>query len=318
MKLKKSTVVHYFLFVLIAYMIVLGLPNCKSAVRGSHNAGISNAVLEKLKTKTVLFILPEKEEEYIEDYKTLLPLAWTLTPITIIKYRDLASYIDNDSYAYFKIGAISRTNSQSNGFSFTNTHYFLTLSIINSIGKKGKITSDDLCRIELYPEFYTTNYNIGRKDVNNVIYTKSIFRNFTLPYMMAYLRFVQKNIQNNNNPWVYDNYKDNALRVKLGKDILYVPDSLIFNRDKFTGKESKKDANFFNNYPGKYKYVSTKELIDIIKTNTEKPVFLFEYVLSSTDKYVGVLEINSGTVVYRKYTGMTYNIKEKDLDDIIN
>jgi hypothetical protein len=58
-------------------------------------------------------------------------------------------------------------------------------------------------------------------------------------------------------------------------------------------------------------------VIDLVKTRKGKPLFVFEYVLSSTDKFVSVWEVNSGTLAYRHYTPVKYNLKSKDLKNII-
>jgi hypothetical protein len=121
------------------------------------------------------------------------------------------------------------------------------------------------------------------------------------------------------NPSVYTEYDDKALLPKLKTETLYVPDSLLNSRSMFSGKEEAKDENFFEEYQGKFKYVSNSELMNIIKTaEASKPIFLFEYVQRSTDKYVSVLDVRSGKVVYRKYTSVSYNLKSKDLRRILD
>ena len=74
---------------------------------------------------------------------------------------------------------------------------------------------------------------------------------------------------------------------------------------------------FFSEYGGKYKFVSTQELIDIIRRRNGQPTFIFEYVLSSADNFVGVLEVQSGAVAHRQYKPLKYNIKSKDIKEIL-
>src|SRR5205085_12564325 len=161
--------------------------------------------------KAVLFILPAKEDKYSKDYASMLPKAWTITPIQVISYRDLVKYSnDAEKYAFFIVSGIKKTvSSQTGGYS--NTHYFLTLSLPYTTNKKGVAKTHELCRIELYPDTKTVNSFSAAKG-NEVAYSRGEFRNFNLPYMLSYLRFVQNNLQNGKDSNVYNNYKD--LRMK--------------------------------------------------------------------------------------------------------
>lgn len=319
-KLSKTT--RWLCLGLLSCILVTSTSCFRKMARASYNATLKTDQVNRLKERKVVFIVPQSQYEYFDDYKELLPKAWTLTPLEVVRYNDLEDYNNAAEYSYFDIHGIETTVTRSSGGSYTNTHYYLSLSNYypkEGKSKKAKQAVDELCRIELYPEFGTTNYRFSNNDVQQQLYLRSTIRNFTLPYMMAYLRFVQKNVEQKKNPWVYDNYTESGLRAKLAGDTLYVPEGVLYDRSKWTGKESEKGENFFSSYKGKYKIVSNRELIDLIKgrSNSKKPLFLFEYVLSSTDKYVSVLDATSGTVVYRRYTPLTYNIKDKDIKRIL-
>jgi hypothetical protein len=308
-------------FILSLSLCIIFNSCIKQMARSRHDSSISTEQIQRFKERTAILVLPRSEYSHLDDYKELIPKVWTITPIEVIKYNDLGKYASSaDKYAFFEIGGIKTTTTSNTG-SYSNTHFYITLSVpygASAKKKKVKVKTDDLCRIELYPNMPTTMTRFG-KDVSDDLYMNGEFRNFTVPYMMTYLKIVQKNLQNSKNPWVYENYTDAALRQRLLRDTLYIPDSLVYNRNKFTGKEKEKEENFFQSYGGKYKIISNTELIALAKNrSSSKPLFLFEYVLSSTDKYVGVLELNSGTIVYRKYTPASYNLKSKDIKDIID
>ncbi len=308
---------HPFRIILPLFVVlVIVLLGCTGSASIQQNPVVSTDKLELLRNKTILFIIPENENKYFEDYVSMLPKAWTITPIEVIKYKDLGKYSNAaETHAFFTVSGIKKTTTSQTG-SRTNVHYFLTLSLPYATNKKGVTKTHELCRIELYPDTKTVN-SFSTTKGNEVAYSRGEFRNFNLPYMLSYLRFVQNNLQNGKDPNVYNNYTDAQLKAKLVKDTLYVPTGLLYDRNMFSGAEEPKEKNFFQSYSGTYKYVSPSELINIIKNRPTKPIFLFEYVLSSTDKYVGVLEVNSGTVVHRKYTPLSYNIKSKDLKAIL-
>jgi hypothetical protein len=310
------SLVYFLIFICTAAI----LPSCfKAAARATHNANLNAEETNRLKGRTCLLILPASEYKFINDYKDLVPLAWTLTPIEVIKYDDLGKYAAmTDKYAYFQISGIESTVTQSGStFSYSNTHYYL--SLMQSYQGKKKPLTESLCRIELYPEFATANYSFHKKDINDQVYLRSTFRNFQLPYILAYLRIVEKNLKQQKDPWVYDEYNNDNLKRSLAKDTLYVLDNVLFDRNKLNGKEEQMPPSFFKAYGGRYKFVNTEKLISLVRDRkNNQPLFLFEYVLSSTDKYVGVLDITSGSIVYRKYTAVSYNLKSKDLEKILD
>jgi hypothetical protein len=281
--------------------------------------------IQRLKKKTVIFVLPKSEYQYIDEYTSMLTQAWTLTPLKVIKFDEYASYEkDIDSYAFFSMtGAqVSYASSSSPTRTSNSTFFYLTLNIRSSDGKAKdgtpKLKFDRLARIELYPKS-SSMFTFPKSDFSTFLYVDCSFRNFSLPYMIAYLKFVQQNLKNGKDPSVYTEYDDKALLSKLKTDTLYVPDSLLNRRPTFSAKEQAKNERLLSKYKGKFKFVSIGELTNIIKTRgTSKPVFIFEYVQSSNDKYVSVLDARSGTVVYRRYKAISYKLRSKDLRRIID
>lgn len=299
------------------FLLVLCLQSAKAQFHDLRDQVITQEAMQRLKERTVVFVLPKSEYPFMDDYTNMLSKTWTITPIEVVKYTDVAPYLkDAEKYAFLAIGGIQTSSSKGP----THTHYYLTLSVPYTVtGKKTKVKHDDLCRIELYPEMGVI-YHFSDKEVNTEMYSKSKFRNFTFPYMTVYLKFLHQNLKNGKRLSVFNEYDDKVLLSKIKNDTLYIPEGLIHSRNKFTGKEREADdEDLFSEYPGKYKVVSNSELINIIRTRDEsKPIYLFEYILSSTDKYVGVLDIRSGKVIYRKYTAVSYNLKQKDIKRIMD
>lgn len=275
---------------------------------------IADQDIEALKGKTVIFILPSAEYKYYDDYTHLLPEAWTMTPLKVVKYSDLDIYLnDVEHYAFFQIVGIEKTAKiQKSAIRledfYSNTHYYLSLVLPVTEGNKLKYNRR-LCRVELDPATLGTS-----KDT----YTTIVFKNFRVPFMVAYLRFVQQNIKNKINPPVYKTYDDEALLSKVKNDTLYVIDSLLYSKNKYNGRAEKNKVSLFEDYQGIYKIVSTEEVINIIQTRDKsQPIYLFEYVLSSTDKYVSIIDVRSGTVIKRSYSPLSYSLKSKDIRNII-
>jgi len=178
-------------------------------VKDTH---ISDEQMQRLRQKTVVLVLPSSQYDYVDVYKALIPKAWTLTPIIVVKFSEVADYVDPEKYAILSISA------ETSSSSYTNTHYWLALSVPYQKESKKKTSTeyDNLCRIELYPDRKTQDIGASKKEYN-MLYEGSVMRNFTLPYMMAYLRYVQANIKNQIIPGVYAEKKRRCTAIEINQ-----------------------------------------------------------------------------------------------------
>jgi len=306
-------------FIAVLFGSFMALSSCnKNLMNATQAHNMSNSQFNRLKTLTTVLVLPESEYPYLEDYKQLVPMAWTLTPIEVIKYSDIEKYSDASKYALFNMKVLRVTqNPGSIKSSYSNTYYYLTLSTFAVNEKRrNKVKAENFGRIDLYPDFKTLS-RIAKDDTEK-LYKDASIRNFTLPYMLAYLRLFQQNVLNKNSPTFTNDYTHKEQRKRLATDTLYIPENVAYNRSGLTGKESLKDESFYTSYKGPYKILSTPDLIEILKNrDLKKPFYLFEYVLSSSTKFISVLDVSSGTIVYRRVVAGTYNLKTKDIERIL-
>ncbi|WP_343693232.1 hypothetical protein [Chitinophaga sp.] len=293
----------------LSLFVILFLSLLSPAKSQLKDIKLSDEDVQQLKSKTVIFVLPKTAYPYVDDYNQMLSKVWTMTPLKVIRYEDINHYYETaDQYAFFLI----------DGFQFHSaTHYYLTLCMPEISKGKMRFKDDLLCRVMLYPDVMTVSrFRTGKG--GEALYKEAVFRNFTLPYMMVYLNFVQENIANRINPTVIRGYRDNTLARKLSKDTLYVPKNILYGHSMFGGPETLADKGVFSKYPYPYKFVSEDELVDLVEADdTSRPIYLLEYILSGSDKYVGVLEVRSGKVLYRTSSPVSTNFKEKDLERIL-
>src|SRR3982751_572694 len=136
--------------------------------------------------------------------------------------------------------------------------------------------------------------------------------------MVAYMRFVQSNLINSVKAWVYDNYSVKSFRSMLKTDTLYVPEHTFISWDLSAGQEAEQVNSLLAKYGGPYKYVSNKELVNMIKSRpNDKPLFILEYVENSNSRFLGVLDVQSGTVAFRRYSILMFKLKPKDFQGIV-
>jgi len=270
-------------------------------------------IMDQLKATTSVFFYKKENELQLDSLKQAVTAGWDLTPLVFADLGNFSTYASDPKYSYFVIEGITTTVTSQTG-SYTNTHYYLTLQLFKGVDKKGKMLTNGLCRIELYPNNSTlfSGPNRKKEDIVENLYRNGIFFNWSPVLLQAQLQTVESNLKNNLRPWLFQNTSDENLSSLLSRDTLYVPKSLLMDFNKFSGKEKNKEQNIFAAYPYKYRICTDSELFDIFETQ-KRGRFLFEYVKSSTDKFVSIYDVKAKKLVYKKYTPVSYNLKAKDL-----
>lgn len=268
-------------------------------------------VINSLKNTTTVFFCKTNKKEF-DSLKTVITKAWDLTPLIFDDIDNYDKYAGNPLFSYFDIEGVVTT-----GYG-TTTNYYIALKLFKDVSRKGKISRDGLCRIELYPNFETLMAGERKKkgDVINYLYDNGVFYNWQPILLEAQIANVCTNLKKNHlRPWLFQSIRDKNLSEILSNDTLYVPGNLLMGFKAFTGKERKLEDNIFANYKHPYRICTSEELYDIFE-NQKRGRLLFEYVKSSADKFVTIYDLKEKTVVYKNYVPLSYNLKSKDIDKI--
>lgn len=284
--------------------------------------------IANLKNGTTYIAMNELESEVSKDFIQLYKDNWTFSKIEFIKYSEIKNYLEPNNY-FFSIGGYETTVQSYNanmtqGLNWSNTHLYLELWTCTDKffknTKKKPLKIDDkkvISRIELFTDFqtlmrpsniYSTDYN-GDNHIRN--WGKGILKN--------YLQYLMTSLEKNEKKDLYRFDPKSSELVNLKTSTLYVPDYVLIKFNKFTGDESKKhdEKDIFEDYNFKYEVITTQELNDKILNSSEAFYYLI-YIKSSTDKYVTVINSKSGEIVYTSYSPVSYNIRSKDLKELIN
>lgn len=275
----------------------------------------SDELINQLKTTKTVFFYSKQQVSQLDSVKQAVSEGWTFTPLIFEDISKFDKYATDPAYSYFIIEGIKSTSSSQTG-SYSNIHYYLNLRLFKEINKKGKVSSTGFCRIELFPNAKTLF--MGPDDGIGIIptlYNKGTFLNWSPVLLKAKLAVVSTNLNNRLKPWHYEKVRNDNLSSLLSKDTLYVPKSLLMNFGGFTGKEKEQDENVFASYKYKYKICSDAELFEIFETKKQGKL-LFEYVKSSTDKFITIYNVEKKEVIYRNYVPVSYNLKSKDIESI--
>jgi hypothetical protein len=261
------------------------------------------------KTKTVFLYRPE-DVLRLEQYKIALSDAWTITPLIFAPESETNKYAAKPGYSFFQVNGSSKEAMVSGGKSMGfHSHYFMALITPNGRrDEKGDIVLDVIYRNELFTRMGNSN---------DLFPKEQSYFNFNPVQLAVYFRIANNNLlSGSRGPGVWDEIKDASLQPALAKDTLYIPENILIDFNKFNGKETKNTENLFGSYPYKYKICSQDELFQIFfirKTGR----LLFDYVKSSTDKHVSILDYKQGKILYKAYTAVSYNLKEKDIKNIL-
>ena len=133
--------------------------------------------------------------------------------------------------------------------------------------------------------------------------------------LKAQLQAVATNLSNNIRPWLFQEVKDGDISAVLSSNTLYVPASLLMSFNAFNGKEKVKAEDVFAGYAYKYKICTDAELYKIFQTEGTGRL-LFEYVKSSTDKFITIYDLQQKKIIYKEYTAVSYNLHAKDIQKI--
>jgi len=189
--------------------------------------------------------------------------------------------------------------------------------VFNHLDEKQQPVYDVLCRIELYPNTHTLFAGSShRENVIAEFYDHGEFYNWSPVYLAAHLGVVEADLKKKFRSSLFAEVRDPSLTRLLLKDTLYIMDTEFKSFNKFSAREKKSDLNF-DRYGAPYRLCSPQELFQIFETE-KRGRFLFEYVKSSTDKFVSIYDVKDKKVIYRQYTPISYNLKSKDLAKILN
>ena len=277
----------------------------------------SPGVIEQLKGTKTVFFLPKDNTGKNDSIQSAVSSVWDLSPLLFDDISNFSKYASDPQYSYFDIEGVSTTVSMSSS-SYTNTHYYLVLRLFKEVNTKGKIITQGLCRIELYSnyhEMHSGGGGTGPEAEINRLYKNGVYYNWSPVLLKAQVAAAQTSIKNKVRPWLFEEVNDPELSRLLSKDTLYVPKRLLNNFNKFNGDEHPYPNSLFSSYGHKYKLCSDAELYQIFETE-KRGRLIFEYVKSSTDKFVSIYDLQNKKIVYKKYTHTSYNLKSKDLKQI--
>ncbi|OUD26122.1 hypothetical protein [Flavobacterium psychrophilum] len=313
--------------------IKLILPFLILAISANAQISISNVKdIEKVKGTTTYITMNDPNDAVSLKYAEIFKKYWTFSKIEFIKYADINKYLNANS-SFLNLGGYTTNvesyklysnGSRNLGIKWENTHLYLELWTCSEkfLKKKGDSSKEfkekdknQIARLELYTDFQTL------RTPENLFLTnfgcENHIRNWGEGLLKNHLQNMIMYLEMGKEKSLYSPIINDSEIKKLQNKTLYIPDYAFTKFNAFTGDESKKhdEKELLEDYKPKYQVISTKELNEKILKN-EEPFFYLQYIKSSTDKYVSVINSQTGEVVYSSYSPASYNLKSGDLKDL--
>lgn len=320
MKLIKLSV--FFIILLTTNIVVFSQINVGTNEKVKSDPGeFDEKDLKKLKSTTTIFLY--RKDDDIDRLKEAIEPIWNVTDIKFMPHEYIDE-IDFDEHSILSISGYSkvtiRRNSKGREVKTQNGYYYLKLWMKDN-DEDGNTTNKTFCRIDLHPTFKDFEFLVDKNNKNKVfdyLYTKATLKNWQPGFLKVYLQNVNDLLKNGNTQWLYGNEEKNQNLKNLANETLYVVDYTLVKFNMFSGDESSRhsEKKIMKKYPYNYELLNAEEISDKILESDSKPIYFLVFIKSSTDKYVAIYEGNTGEILYRKYSPISYNFKKNDMKDI--
>jgi len=328
--------------ILLFVMLVVSISDyAQIAITASYrgaNEAFKKGELEKFKSTTTIFVLPELNKK--EDYEKILNEVWTVTPFKVVEFKQfrMLDYVDG-KYSFAKLdGDISRT---SKGTVYVHANLVVEIldkekfdkgfKKLNPEKKKyhvklSRLFIDNLIYIARAPlsvnNAFLVDAQKARTDQTKTelfvrMYTSNSFTNTNLGMLKNYFQLINSKIEKGEHSGLYDDFTTSEVK-NLKESILYIPDAYFLEFSTFTTSDKLKDESeikkLLEAYKYKYQIIKNEELEKKI-LDTE-PIYYLRYARMNGNKYLQIVNSKTGDPSFYYYGGLTYNLKEDDFKRI--
>ncbi|MFM6926646.1 MAG: hypothetical protein ACKOU7_14155 [Ferruginibacter sp.] len=262
---------------------------------------------------------------------------WTVSKLEFITPQQMSKYLqpgnffvtlehDNTSFNYYR----ERTNgfgeiATSRSGDVNNDYFYLSLWTLDKNFEADKGLKPKNKRRIARAELYLKSIGTGNIDFSSSNIGSSGFQNEFcngLPgYIKCIFQGISNNIANNKTVQLKKDIDASPALANLKKDTLYVPNYWIGPGGTMLPDEPENSANgryirkLLDSYSYPTRLIRRDELSNMI-LNATKPVYYFNYVQSSADKMISVVNGQTGEVLYYNFNDKSYRPKPKNFKEL--
>ena len=202
-----------------------------------------------------------------------------------------------------------------------NDYFYLHFWVLKDNYKEGKDLEDKHQKTIARAELYLKSIGTGRIEYSNVnlgsLAFQGDFCNGQPGYIKNIFQQVNNSIANNSTRDLKKDLGSKPELAKLRKDTLYVPNywygpgGTMLPEEGEDGAGGKYIRNMLEGYEYPIKLVRRDDLSRMI-LNAQKPMYYMNYIQSSADKMMAIVNGFTGETLYYFFNDKSYRPKEKD------
>lgn len=302
-----------------------------------------------------LYVVGDAGNEYAQKIKQIITDNWTACPVHFLPAKEISEsllvpgnlFLTTDLYSIES--QYARANKTYGQISYNDYYYLHIWTINKKYNPKWTLPENKttVIRAELYmrtigmgdeeykafeltdapKSVYETERKSRRKTSFDIFdpYYGDDYLNAMPGMIKNKIQYANKAVQDLKDQKLLSDYTDEAALSKLKNDTLYIP-NLWWGRHAIMPENIKQDSKMYkqtvsyitdlvNAYPFPKRLIARDELDQLI-LDTRKDLYYLNYVQSSADKIISVVNGKSGEVIYRESSKNSYRPKEKDLEKL--
>jgi hypothetical protein len=296
-----------------------------------------NEQYESIKNRTLYIQMSDTTSNANKSMMKAIRSAWTVSRPEFITLQQLSSLLqpgnffvtlehDNTSFNYVRERTSGYGEKRLELSPGVNNDYFYlhfwTLDKNYDAGKGLKPKNENtVARAELYlKSIGTGNIDFSSRNIGSAGF-QSEFCNGLPGFIKCIFQGVSNNILNNTTVKLKKDIDAVPALANLKKDTLYVPNYWYGPGGTMLPDEPENSANgkyirkLLESYSYPVKLIRRDELSDKL-LNAAKPIYFFNYVQSSADKMISVVNGQTGETLYYNFNDKSYRPKPKNFKDL--
>jgi hypothetical protein len=262
---------------------------------------------------------------------------WTVSKLEFVTPQQMSKYLqpgnffvsvehDNTSFTFYRektsaFGEIKRTRSED----VNNDYFYLSFWTLDKNFEADKGLKPKNKKRVARAELYLKSIGTGNIDFSSSNIGSGGFQNEFLNGLPGYIKCifqaVSNNISANKTVQLKKDIDAAPALVNLKKDTLYVPNYVYGPGGTMLPDEPENSANgrymkkLLESYSYPLRFIRRDELSNMI-INATKPLYYFNYVQSSADKMISVVNGLTGEILYYNFNDKSYRPKAKNFKEL--
>ncbi|HET7544080.1 MAG TPA: hypothetical protein VFK05_29615 [Polyangiaceae bacterium] len=293
-------------------VLALGtLGGCSGWRVGSGNPRFSDeerfapATVSALKAKTTVFVLQPGDGGELDAFRSLLPQAWTMTPLEVVMPDQVDRFKDSKRYQYFTVDTFYSTNGLPEQYG---------LVLVDALGE-----SDNLQGYCRYPLSKVLERRVSHFEREAVGPKARQYYNWHPSTLALYLRSIQRDLESGLRRSMYEQKSERTRLPSVKEHTLYVPDYALTPDKGSPELQNANPSEVFAQYPYHYEVIEPRALGDLLGpefAGERSSVLALDCAFTGKERFVTVYS-PAGGVIYRRNSRFGATLTRGDIAELL-